>query len=186
MPEYRRIIIPGGTFFFTVVTWQRKHLFTDPLARKLLGDVFRQATDRYPFEVDAICLLPDHIHCIWTLPEGEVDYSIRWSFIKANFSRSYRLAGARIDEPNASRNNRREVNIWQRRFWDHMIRDEEDFHRHLDYIHYNPVKHGYVDSVNEWQWSSFQRYVGMGVYSKDWGSNKDAGIKIANDVDGGE
>jgi putative transposase len=169
MPDYRRLFSPGGTFFFTVVTWQRKPIFAEPQARVLLGEAFRQTADRYPFQTNAICLLPDHLHCIWTLPEDETDYSIRWRFLKAYLSRNISPASGMRSELSASRVKRREASIWQRRFWEHRIRDEEDFQRHLDYIHFNPVKHDLVQNVGDWPWSSFRRYVGLGWYPAVWG-----------------
>jgi len=124
---------------------------------------------RFPFTIDAVCLLPDHIHCIWRLPDGDADYSVRWKEIKRLFSRSYIDQVNPGDLRNESRVSRGEAAIWQRRFWEHLIRDEEDYSRHLDYIHYNPVKHGLVQRVSAWPWSSFHRYVSMGYYEMGWG-----------------
>ena len=164
MPEYRRHFIQGGTFFFTVVTYQRYPIFNIKSARTLIGEAFRFAQQRYPFTLDAICLLPDHLHCIWTLPEIEHDNSIRWKTIKSYFTHRYKgeiHSGIDISE---SRMSRRESGIWQRRFWEHIIFDDLDYERHIDYIHYNPVKHNLVEEVKSWQWSSFHRYVKMGWY----------------------
>lgn len=120
----------------------------------------------------AVVVLPDHLHCIWTLPEGDADYSIRWSLIKATFSRSL----ARGERRSVSRMKRGERGIWQRRFWEHCLRDENYYVRHVDYIHWNPVKHGHVQHVTEWAYSSFHRYVARGVYALDWGGGKGIGV----------
>lgn len=171
MPQYRRSFIPGGTFFFTVVTYHRLPILVTEEARNILHWAWMDVTQRLPFTTDAICLLPEHLHCIWTLPDGEANYSVRWKEIKRLFSREY---GGSVGVPNvksASREKRGETTIWQRRFWEHTIRDEKDLEQHLNYIHYNPVKHGLVDAVRNWEWSSFHRYVQMGYYGIEWGSD---------------
>ena len=170
MPEYRRVIIEGGIYFFTVVTYKRKKIFLNPEARKLLGDAFRDVKGRFPFNLDAVCLPPDHLHCIWSLPEADNAYSIRWKEIKRLFSKHYNLSFGEQEVKNKSHQKRNEVEIWQRRFWEHTIRDEKDYENHLDYIHYNPVKHGLVKSPKDWPWASFRRYVRLGVYDKDLAS----------------
>lgn len=173
MPNYLRYYQPGGTYFFTVVTNNRQPILTTPSARKILGEVFRNAISRYPFTMDAICLLPDHIHCIWTLPENDGNFSIRWSYIKANFSHKMNELNTTQISVSDSREHRRESGFWQRRFWEHLIQDEADYENHIDYIHYNPVKHGLVDEMEDWEWSSFHRYIRMGWYSnedKDFGN----------------
>ncbi len=119
----------------------------------------------HPFNVDAIVILPDHIHSIWTLPENDADFSARWQLIKARFSRS--IAGG--EQISQSRSRRGERGIWQRRFWEHVVRDERDFRAHMDYLHFNPVKHGHAASVREWPHSSFHRLVQKGFYAADWG-----------------
>ena len=169
MPEYRRAFLPGGSYFFTVVTFNRRPILTQSLARQILGNVWRSVQERYPFTVDAICLLPDHIHCIWTLPENDTNYSMRWSAIKGQFSMQYLVNGGKEGLRNASRQRTGEAAIWQRRFWEHLIRDEDDLRRHIDYLHYNPVKHGLARRVTDWQWSSFHRYVRSGYYEREWG-----------------
>lgn len=169
MPEYRRFSIPGGTYFFTVVAFSRLPIFASAEARNLLHSAWITERKKHPFQVDAVCLLPEHIHCIWALPEGDSDYSMRWKEIKRNFTREYlnqiRSGGIR----NSSREKRGEAAIWQRRFWEHALRDKQDFNRHLDFIHYNPVKHGLVKRVQDWPWSSFHRYIRLGYYDRDWG-----------------
>lgn len=125
--------------------------------------------EKHPFKVEAICLLPDHLHCIWKLPPDDYDYPKRWRLIKAKFSRLYLKAGGEEGFRNDSRNMKKERAIWQRRYWEHTIKDEEDFARHFDYIHYNPVKHGYVKKAADWKWSSFHRYLRLGYFDEDWG-----------------
>ena len=164
MPEYRRFKIEGGTFFFTVVTFHRLPILTSAGSRALLRSAWIKIAERMPFVTDAVCLLPDHIHCIWTLPEGEVNYSVRWGEIKKLFTKGYLYQVGPQEERNGSRMKRGEAAVWQRRFWEHTIRDQGDFNRHLDYIHYNPVKHGLVDRVSDWSWSSFHRYTRLGLY----------------------
>ena len=116
-----------------------------------------------------MCLLPEHLHCIWSLPEGDAAYPVRWKEIKRLFTKAYLARVGPGEERNESRLKQGEAAIWQRRYWEHMIRDEDDLRRHEDYIHYNPVKHGLVQQVADWRWSSFHRYVCMGYYEPDWG-----------------
>lgn len=170
MPEYRRSRVDGGTYFFTVLTYKRLPILTTGAARSLLRQAWLDVRERFPFILDAICLLPDHLHCIWTLPEDDADYSIRWKEIKRLFTKGYLNQVGPGEERNPSRLSRGEAAIWQRRFWEHTIRDETDLNRHLDYIHYNPVKHGLVQSVSAWPWSSFHRYVRSGYYDNSWGA----------------
>jgi putative transposase len=172
MPNYHRPSIPGGCFFFTVVTFHRQPFLTESNTRAALHAAFQQTMDRYPFRMDAICLLPDHLHCIWTLPEDTDDFSIRWRAIKGHFSTRYRELGGIPANISPARIQRREIGFWQRRFWEHTIRDEKDLNRHIEYIHYNPVKHGLVQNVRDWEWSSFHRYVHMGLIDENWGSNQ--------------
>jgi putative transposase len=169
MPEYRRSFIPGGTYFFTLVTYYRAPILTAPASRNLLRVAWLNVQDRYPFTTLAVCLLPDHLHTLWRLPDGDQNYSLRWREIKRIFTQNY-LESIGPGEPrSASRVKRGEAAIWQRRFWEHTLRDEEDLNRHMDYIHYNPVKHGLVGRVGDWPWSSFSRYVQSGRYEPDWG-----------------
>jgi putative transposase len=172
MPEYRRSFNPGGTFFFTVVTYNRMPILASDKARNILRSAWTNVKIHHPFTIDAICLLPDHLHCIWTMPEDDTNYSLRWKEIKKSFSTEYGRSREVDEQRSASREKRREAAVWQRRFWEHTIRDEEDLQNHLDYIHYNPVKHGLVNCVKEWQWSSFHRYVTMGYYDADWGDGR--------------
>ena len=163
MPRYLRAFVPGATYFFTVAILERRRaLLTRNIA--LLREVFSGTRQRRPFAIDAIVVLPDHLHCIWALPPGDCDFSSRWHAIKARFS-------AQVSRGEALSPRRRwkgERGIWQRRFWEHVVRDEADFERCADYIHWNPVKHGYVQAPLEWPHSSIHRYVERGIYARDW------------------
>jgi putative transposase len=168
MPRYIRAFVPGGTFFFTVaILERRRRLLTDTI--DALRTAFAGTQAKRPFTIDAAVILPDHLHCLWTLPASDADFSTRWHAIKAAFSRSFpkeeRLSARRIAKG--------ERGIWQRRFWEHAIRDEKDFERHADYIHYNPVKHGHVRQASDWPHSTFRRYVQRGVYTMDWGAGEE-------------
>lgn len=140
------------------------------MARDLLHAAFEDVRKRYPFTIDAICLLPDHIHCIWTLPEDDSNYSLRWGEIKRVFSKAYLAQVSLRDVKSESRLKRGETTLWQRRFWEHTIRDLADYSAHVEYIHHNPVKHGLVENAGDWQWSSFHRFVALGYYPPDWGA----------------
>jgi putative transposase len=164
MTNYRRNFRPGGSFFFTVALADRSaSLLTAHVER--LRTAFRHVRDGMPFRVEAMVVLPDHLHCLWTLPPADADFSTRWKRIKAQFS----VGLPRAQPRSASRIAKGEREIWQRRFWEHTVRDEEDWRRHMDYIHYNPVKHRYVARVADWSYSSFHRYVRAGAYPPDWG-----------------
>ena len=167
MPEYRRAYVEGGTFFFTVVTYKRRPIFANETAIETLHQCFLTVESRFPFFTDAMVILPDHLHCIWTLPNGDADFSMRGKRIKAAFTRGY--TGARRASVPDSMRKKNESGIWQRRFWEHQIRDERDFSMHCDYIHYNPVKHGLVNLPMEWKHSSFGEFVERGVYPPTWG-----------------
>ncbi|MDB5345783.1 MAG: transposase [Schlesneria sp.] len=169
MPDYRRYFVPGGTYFFTLVTAGRRPLFRNDRARTILGRVIREELTNKPFEQIAIVLLPDHLHAIWALPSGDKDYPARWKSIKARFTKDWISSGG--DELPTSRGYRkqRRRGIWQARFIEHTIRDERDLHHHADYLHWNPVKHQLVDYPKNWPWSSFHRLVETGDYPSDWG-----------------
>jgi REP-associated tyrosine transposase len=169
LTHWRRYFLPGGTFFFTLVTEGRAPILTTSVGRSILRTVTRQCQQRWPFEILAIVLLPDHLHTAWRLPDGDSDYSKRWAWIKKEFTKAWLAAGG-IEQPTSdSRRRNRRRGVLQRRFWEHAIRDEQDFERHVDYIHYNPVKHGYAPCALDWPWSSFRRHVRAGVYPQDWG-----------------
>ena len=177
MSEYRRCCDEGGTFFFTLVTFERAAFLTSNEARRCLRAAWKETQCAHPFQVDAVCLLPDHLHCVWTLPEGDTDYSSRWKQLKGAFTRSYLAGGGSDGFRNASRLRSREAAVWQRRFWEHRIRDGEDYRRHVEYIHYNPVKHGHVSKPIDWAWSSLHRFVRQGLHEKDWGSQEPPRLK---------
>lgn len=165
MTEYRRASAPGATWFFTVNLAERNgnRLLVERIAD--LRSAFALIRRRHPFRIDAMVVLPDHLHCLWTLPPGDTDFSTRWGLIKAQFSRSIET-GERVS---SSRIKRGERGLWQRRFWEHLIRDEGDRARHLEYIHWNPVKHGWTRRAVDWPHSSFHAYVRRGIYPADWG-----------------
>ncbi len=173
MPEYRRNFVNGGTYFFTVVTYNRQPFLTTEGARNCLHNAWEDVQVRFPFVTVAVSLLPEHVHCLWRLPEGDSNYSIRWKEIKRLFSKNYPIQDMPGETISESRLKRGEKLIWQRRFWEHTIRDENDLRNHMEYIHYNPVKHGLVQRAWDWPWSSFHRYVKMGLYEKDWGEAAD-------------
>ena len=168
MPDYCRVYQKGGTYFFTVVTHQRAPIFSDANSVSLLKECIGEVSAIHPFMVDAFVILPDHIHTIWGLPEDDYDYSVRWKKIKAMFSKKY---GRYRSDLAYSLSKKGERGIWQRRFWEHLIRDQEDYDRHLDYIHYNPVKHNFAISATDWEASSFVEFVNKGAYQIDWGQN---------------
>ena len=170
MSDTIRAKLAGVEYFFTLVTFDRRPFLTSPVARRILRTTWKEVQGRYPFEVRGVCLLPDHIHCIWKLPERDNNFSKRWMSIKAIFTKRFLAAGGSEGTRNQSRKRTGEAAIWQRRFWEHMIRHEDDFSRHFDYIHYNPVKHGYVNRPHDWKWSSYHRYRKLGYYQDDWGS----------------
>lgn len=180
MPEYRRWRVEGGIYFFTVVTFHRLPILTTTSARDLLPLAWDNTRSRFPFTTLAVCLLPDHLHCIWKLPEGDSNYSIRWKEIKKLFTKHYLREIGPGEVLNDSRIKRKEAAVWQRRFWEHTIDSEDDLESHLDYIHYNPVKHGYVENATDWPWSSFHKFVGQGVYEKDWSGGDIGRIKGLN------
>jgi putative transposase len=173
MPEYRRVFQKGGVYFLTLVTYKRQDIFSSFEARKILHAAIDHVQKYHPFTILAYCVVPNHIHFLWELPENDADYSMRISQIKRRFSIRY---SEKIIDPipkSTSQKKRRELTIWQRRFYEHFIRDEEDLNRHIDYIHYNPVHHGYVASVCDWADSSFYDYVNQGYYDLLWGNEYD-------------
>lgn len=168
MSKFRRYFIPGATYFFTLVTYKRRHLFTDDTTLSCLGEVLRECRAMWTFKTVAMVVLPDHLHAMWSLPRGDDRYSARWSWIKKEFSKRW-LANGGTELPvtlNEKYEHRR--GIWQPRFWEHTIDDETDFDNHFHYIHYNPKKHGYVRCPSEWKYSTFLRWVEAGVYPADW------------------
>lgn len=162
MGHYRRNLLFGGTYFFTVALADRQaSLLTDRI--DALGAAFRRCRAAHPFETIAIAVLPEHLHCLWTLPEGDADYALRWSLIKRAFTRRQHHEG-----PTPARGRK---GVWQACYREHTIRDETDLQRHIDYIHYNPVKHGHARRAADWRHSSFHRYVKEGWLATDWAGN---------------
>ena len=163
MPDYRRYRVPGGTYFFTVNLLERR---LDTLVRHIdeLREAVRLTREERPFHIDAWVVLPDHLHCVWTLPPGDDDFSNRWKAIKIRFVRTL----PRNERRTAVRVAKGERGIWQRRFWEHFIRNEADYAAHVDYCHLNPLKHGHVKRVADWPYSTFHRYVERGIYHLDW------------------
>ncbi len=169
MTQYLRATITGATYFFTVNCAERhgNRLLIDNI--DVLRQSFRKVKIAHPFDIDAIVILSEYLHCIWTLPPDDADYKTCWGLIKADFSRAIPFGERRT----TSRVKRGERGLWQRRYWEYLIRDDADFARHVDYIHWNPVKHGWVSRVSEWQYSSFHAYVRRGVYFVDWADGSD-------------
>jgi putative transposase len=164
MPNYRRALVPGATYFFTVVTFRREPLLASPNAVQALRQSIAAVRRVLPFAIGAWVVLPDHMHAIWVLPDGDSDYSTRWGRIKAEFTRRSGIRHASGHGLYAS--------VWQPRFWEHLIRNERDAAAHMDYLHFNPVKHGLVTRVRDWPYSSFHRCVRDGLYPPDWGTSE--------------
>ena len=163
MPNYRRALVPGGCWFFTVNLLERRRtLLVDRI--DTLRESVATTRHKYPFDIDAFVVLPDHVHAIWTLPPGDADFSTRWRLIKTAFAKSL----PKQERLSAVRQARNERGIWQRRFWEHMIRNETDYARHIEYCYINPVKHGLVTRVRDWPHSSFHRDVERGIFPLDW------------------
>jgi putative transposase len=178
--NYRRARVAGGTYFFTVVTFMRQPILCDGDSIEKIKTAFKLVMRKRPFNVDAMVVLPDHIHCLWTLPDDDHDFSTRWRLIKSRFTRGY---NGIAPKPSKARSKKKEQTVWQRRFWEHLIRDENDYKQHVEYIHYNPVKHGYVNAPLDLPHSTFNRYVKDGLYSNDWGAEENINIDnaIANE-----
>jgi len=170
MSSYRRYFIPGGTYFFTVVVHERRPILTTSMARSCIRKAMRTVRKKLPFETVAFVLLPEHLHAVWTLPQGDSDYPLRWGQIKESFTRSFLASGGAEGSRSASRIKKRERAVWQRRSWEHTVRDEDDLKRCIDYVHWNPVKHGLVRRVQNYPWSTFRRHAQLGEYDVDWGS----------------
>ena len=167
--DFRRNYVPGGTYFFTVVTYCRRPFLTQTAARRSLRRAFRHVQGRWPFDIVAIVLLPDHFHTVWTLPPDDVRYSLRMQKVKEQFTRTF-LDGGGVELPGTpSEEAHGQRGIWQGRFWEHTVRDEADLKWCVDYVHWNPVKHRYVRRVADYAWSSFHRYVRLGEYAGNWG-----------------
>jgi len=172
MPNYRRALVPGGTYFFTVNLLERnRRLLIEHIDQ--LRTAFAQARATRPFDVVAAVVMPDHLHCIWQLPPGDADNAVRWKSIKAAFSMSL----PRGERRSARRMEKGERGIWQRRYWEHLIRDDRDLAMHVDYVHFNPVKHHHVARVEDWPYSTFHQYVRSGTLPSDWAGAADDTIR---------
>jgi putative transposase len=164
MPNYRRHFQPGGTYYFTAALADR-HETTLVSQIERLRNAWRRVSLQLPFQTVAVCVLPELIHAVWTLPPGDSNYPERWRRIKHDFS-----IGLPVSEKlSSSQHFKHEKGIWQRRFWEHFIRDEDDFERVINYIYFNPVKHGWCESVKDWRYSSFHRDVAAGLFPQSWG-----------------
>lgn len=182
MSRYRRADIPGATYFFTVVTYRRRPILCDDLVRTALRTAIKTVQSRHPFTVDAWVLLPDHLHCMWTLPPDDNNYPMRWGLIKRMVSLACAAQYHRADWMTVSKTKHRESTFWQRRYWEHCTTTESDYSHHRDYIAVNPVKHGLVTRVRDWPYSTFHRDVALGIYPLDW-----AGVPDMLDLEfGGE
>jgi putative transposase len=169
MANYRRNTVKGGRYFFTVnLTDRASCLLTENIT--LLRQSIAYVMHKHPFHIDAMVVLPDHMHAIWTLPENDADYALRWRLIKTHFSRHI----AKTEKISQSRISKGERGIWQRRYWEHTIKDDRDFANHVDYIHINPVKHGYVSRATEWPHSSIHKYIKAGKLPTNWAGDKNA------------
>lgn len=169
LPNYRRSRVKGGTYFFTVNTLNRQQ---ELLIRHIdtLRDAFKSVKNRHPYHLDALVILPDHFHMVMTLPQNTDDYSTIIRLTKSEFSKRVKARGIISHQ---SRQRRKEQMVWQRRFWEHQIRDDDDYRRHIDYCYINPVKHGYVNKIIDWPYSTFDRGVKRGIYPKGWGGRVD-------------
>lgn len=172
MPYYRRNHI-GEYFFITLVTRNRMQLFHDESARRLLHIAIKETQLQRPWKMDAIVLMPEHIHMLWIMPQNDNDYSTRISILKRKFTNTYLGSGGREASVPEGQKKRRLHGVWQQKFWEHTIKDAKDYNMHLDYIHTNPVRHGYVEKPKDWPWSSFNRHVKDGHYESDWQGRTD-------------
>jgi putative transposase len=168
MPNYRRAYRPGGTFFFTLVTYGRAPFLCEELARTMLHEAIAACGRNHPFAIDAMVLLPDHLHTIWTLPDNDADFSTRFAVLKKGFTERWISGGGCEGRISGSRQRNRRRGVWQRRFWEHAIRDQNDYNNHVNYIHYNPVKHGHSACPHTWPYSTFRRWCELDRYRREW------------------
>lgn len=171
-PSFAVTSCRGGTYFFTVVTAKRALIFQSEEACSLLGACLREAKQRRPFHVVAVVLLPDHLHMIWTLPADDLDFSTRLASVKARFTQDWLARGGSEGRVAPGQARQRRRGVWQARFMEHTIRNEDDLIHHADYIHFNPVRHGWAQCPGDWPYSSFRRYVQSGVYPAEWGCSQ--------------
>jgi putative transposase len=171
MPNYRRLYVPGGTYFFTLVTASRRPILCDALGQRCWKEAVAEVNEEIPFEIFAEARLPDHLHCVWILPQGDCDFSRRWAAVKTSFTKKFLARGGQEAPISPSRRRKGERGVWQRRFWEHLIRDEDELKRCVDYIHINPLRHGLVSKVCDWPLSTFHRFAEAGEYSLSWGAD---------------
>lgn len=174
MPNYRRADVAGGTYFFTVNTLHRRAFLVHAEVRGALREAIKDVRTTLPFAIDAWVLLPEHLHCLWTLPPGDTDFATRWRLIKTKVTQGCGERFGNDQYLTERRRAKRQGSLWQNRYWEHLIRDERDFANHVEYAHWNPVKHGLVQRVADWPYSSFHRYVKEGIYPPDWASEGEA------------
>lgn len=168
MSNYRRLYLQGSTIFLTIVTYNRQPIFANPDHISLLRQAIAKVKSERPFSIEGAVILPDHLHFLWTLPPNDHNYSYRVSRLKVLFTKSFRGKKYQAENISNSRLKHRESDVWQRRFWEHTIKNENEFENFLNYIHYNPVKHGLVSCPHFWKYSSFQTSVNKGIYEDDW------------------
>jgi putative transposase len=168
VPNYRRWHRTWGSYFITIATHERYPIFRDARARLLLGRAFRETAANWPLTVHELVLLPDHLHLLCSIPDDEQDYSTRIRLIKKRFTRAWLAGDGREGGQSPSRRRRGIRGVWQKRFYEHTIRNERGFRDHVVYIFMNPVKHGLVTRVVDWPWSTFQRHVAQGDLAPDW------------------
>jgi putative transposase len=169
--RYRRVIVAGASYFLTVVTYRRRPLFAKPNAVELLQAAIQRIQEKRPFVVEEQVVLPDHVHALWRLPDGDFDYATRWRQIKEAFTRAY-ASHHRLPIRDAGRQARGEQTVWQRRYWEDLIRNDRDFSAHVEYIHFNAVRHGLVSAPCDWPHSTFPDWVARGFYDATWGSQQ--------------
>ena len=174
MSNYRRDNTAGATWFLTVVTYQRQAFLCQDKVRAALREAIGKVHSKYPFKIEAWVLLPDHFHCIWTLPDGDSNFQLRIQLIKRYVTQKCAPFLHRDELTTTSRRKRNESTIWQRRYWEHRLHSEKDFEHHMDYIHYNPVKHGLSQTPTKWPYSTIHRLTKKGVYPADWASEPTA------------
>ena len=178
MSDYLRWTQAGGTYFFTVKTCNQRPLFNDSHLREFLHQAIEDTRNQKPFEVLALVLLSDHLHCIWKMPDSDDDFSTRWSMIKRKFTQRYMTSGRKVSRISESQQREGRRGVWQRRFWEHAIRDDRDYAAHIDYVHFTPVKHGLVNHVADWPYSTFHRFVENGVFGSDWAGGSEMDMNV--------
>ena len=181
MSDYRRWYVEGGTYFFTLVTYARRPILTTEEGRRALRSAIHEVRRWHPFTIIATVLLPDHWHLVTQLPPGDANYSLRIKQIKARFTELWLASGGQEAEVTASQRQRGERGVWQPRFWEHTIQDEGDLESCVDYVHWNPCKHGLVTRPVDWPWSTFHRFVARGHFDPKWGRMAPACLQLMRD-----